>query len=283
MEGYAQLEPAAAVSMLQVNFQDNTATQFAMLTLTGSCQAKLSGRSRFVDNTAAVAGAVVIDNRSTLEIQGNVCASNNTALPKLNPPGTASFAYLVDGESLRVADSASVQVDGDDPDVFIQQSVVIGGVNTEPGVLYCGSNPSTTSWQPGSYSITGDLCNCTQQFETEGNSTACDSCAGAGWDGELCACTVSARHQGLGCRVGVNISTPTGWWAVASEQAGCCPHLDTRGFDGLNTWAPVQASGTGQPLALAVMRCCCFVCNACMCVQPCMVQQAQQAVTPGQN
>lgn len=139
------------MSMLQVIFQDNAAIGLPPLLTVSACQAKLFGRSSFVDNTAALAGVVFIGDGATLEIQGDVCASNNTALPK-NLPGTASFAYLIEGGSLRVADSASVQVDRDGPDVYIDSMT-----GPEPGVLYCGSDNSTTSWQPGSYNITGDL------------------------------------------------------------------------------------------------------------------------------
>lgn len=107
-----------------------------------------------------------------------------------------SFAYIENGGALRVADNASVLVDNPSPDVYVQN--VTQDLNL-PGRIFCGS-ASTSSWQPGSFDITGNMCACSESFESgnAGQSKACDGCGGAGWDAELCACKVGGFCV-LGC------------------------------------------------------------------------------------
>lgn len=133
-----------------------------------------------------------------------------------------------------VADNASVQVDGDGPDVYINATGTLQGSVSAAGELYCGSDPSTTSWQPGSYSITGDLCACTQQFESEGDSTACDSCGGSGWDGELCTCEVRGKGPG-------NAPMHLRRCMLQYSRLVCCFHkfvLPSSSSAGTDKWAP---------------------------------------------
>jgi hypothetical protein len=151
--------------------------------------------------------------------------SNNTGVQGPNPilPGVASFAYMYNNGSLRVADGAIVNVDGPDPDVYI-----LGATADfpDPGRLFCGST-STNSWPPNNYSITGDLCACTQQFEQppaaqDDQPRTCDGCNGAGWDAERCDCKVSAVGRwgewGSGC---VNGRNP---WALCVPGFGHTCH-----------------------------------------------------------
>lgn len=102
---------------------------------------------------------------------------------------------MYDAGVLRVRDSASVQVDGAGPDVHINATGSVLGSDTAAGQLFCGTAPSTTTWQPGDYDMTGDLCACTELFEQQANSMTCDSCGAAGWDPGLCACKVGGRRM----------------------------------------------------------------------------------------
>lgn len=169
--------------VLQVRFEDCDCA-IAPLLLSFGCQATLSGPSTATGNKGNV-GFVSVTQSASLLIEGNLCASNNTGvveIPELGQPAV-SFASVAINSSLRVADSASVQVDVEGLDVFIGQSG-----DRPAGRLLCGP-AAASSWQPGFYDITSNLCACSGEFQlgVEGQSRACDGCRGAGWDPELCA------------------------------------------------------------------------------------------------
>lgn len=168
-----------------------------MLSMASGCQVRMSGRCKAYGNAARGSLLDIRNEGSSVEIVGELCASNNIAR------GAASFANILLGGSLRVADNASVLVDGSDPGVFVSD-----GVAAAPpvGLLYCGSDPSTASCQPGSYSITGDLCSAA--FET-GGSTTCDSCEGVCFNPWLCECKVRVKALGVAWRLGLGYSTTT--------------------------------------------------------------------------
>lgn len=175
-----------------MTFEECEGGDSGVMILGVGCHVKLAGRSRIFGNKGGSAGVALIRGRApTLEITGDLCARNNTATQ-----GVGSFAYIENGGALRVADNASVLVDNPSPDVYVQN--VTHDLNL-PGRIFCGS-ASTSSWQPGSFDITGNLCACSESFES-GNarqSKACDGCGGAGWDAELCACKVGG-FCALGC------------------------------------------------------------------------------------
>jgi hypothetical protein len=166
---------------MQWMFEDITATGLPVLSLQSGTRAKLAGSFSIVGSSGPSAGVIGISgSETTLEVEGKVCASYNTTVEN---PGVGSFLRIADGGSLRVAGTASVQVGGEGPNVFI-----------DAGNLFCGTDLSTSTWQQGSYDVTGDLCACTRLFQQPrgAESRTCDSCGGAGWDPQQCACKVRA-------------------------------------------------------------------------------------------
>lgn len=184
----------------------------APLLLDSGCQATLSGLCTATGNKGA-AGFVVVTRGASLLIEGTLCASNNTGVenPNLAIPATSFASVTADG-SLRVADSASVQVDGEGLDVFAASAGVdVLNNPTDAGRLLCGST-SSSSWQPGSYDINGDLCACTAEFQlgTKGQSRTCDGCRGAS-----CVPATSVR-QGPAATLPRRRSGP--WGSCAGEE-----------------------------------------------------------------
>lgn len=194
-------------SVLQVVVEDCVASSAAVLDLGSDVYAELSGVSTIADNRGLMTGFTRVGPSATALIESRLCASNNRqtlALEQQFTPGAADFAHISAGGVLRVADGALVQLDSQNADVFLE-------TNSPYGELFCGSN-SIMSWDdsPSGFQVTGDLCSCTGKFEL-GQISTCDSCQGAGWDPQLCACrTVRAasRVQGLAVLMGFTSSPP---------------------------------------------------------------------------
>jgi hypothetical protein len=133
---------------------------------------------------------VFVGDQASLQVDGDVCASDNAASTSAALQATGSFAYVAAGGSVTVAAAADVQVDGPKPDVFIEAQQAF----LQAGALSCLNSSTANSWQPGAYSMTGDLCACSSAFQQMSPaSRTCNTCTRLGWNASLCACEVRAH------------------------------------------------------------------------------------------
>lgn len=134
---------------------------------------------------------VFVGDQASLVVDGELCVSDNKASASAALQGTASFAYVAAGGSVAIGAAADVQIDGSGPDVFLEPAQQ-AQPSSEAGKFFCNSSSASNSWQPGAYSITGDVCACSSDFEEPDPVSVrlCDSCRGAGWNAALCSCQV---------------------------------------------------------------------------------------------
>jgi len=153
-----------------------------MVTLTDS-SVTLEGHNKISGNSASVAaGGIAISERSTVIINGGLCATSNTAAE------VGGFAVLDAARNTLLFSKDSVVHFGDNtPD-----TVAVAGPGTSS--VQCGAN--SPSWGTGagstsvvSFNITGAACACNEIFvsSTEANQT-CDGCNGIPWSPSRCAC-----------------------------------------------------------------------------------------------